>query len=287
MLTHEHKTYENALGLPIAVLKTDRLEIASHWHYDFEAAFVLAGGVSVSINGAAARLAAGDTFICTGGDIHSYAEPSADSLVLLLTFDPLATRKAGTLVLDSPVRSGIFRPDPRRPDTRLNPLLDRMYAEYASLSETSAFFLYGYVLEIQGILHRYYLKQQYLPGGAGRQLHLRAIRDSISHIEQHFDREITIAAMARAALMSVSNYSREFKKITGTGFKEYVNLVRLREVTAAMGHGREGIAKIAYDCGFLSVRTFNRVFLQHYGVTPGAYAAALARGAAEAPAAGV
>jgi len=275
MLTHEHKTYDNALGLPIAILKTDRCEIASHWHYDFEAAFVLAGSVSISLNGVPARLYAGDTFICSNGDIHSYAEPSDDSLVLLLTFDPLATRKAGTLVLDSPVRSGVFRSDVRRPDARLGRLLERMHEEYTHLNETSAFFLYAYVLEIQGILHRYYNRREFQPGGAGRQLHLRAIRDSISHIEEHFAGEITIADMAKRALMSVSNYSREFKKITGTGFKEYLNLVRLREVTAAMGHGREGIAKIAYDCGFTSVRTFNRVFLQHYGTTPGAYAAAL------------
>ncbi len=275
MLTHEHKTYENTLGLPLAMLKTDRCEIASHWHYDFEAAFVLAGSMRVSLNGAAAQLCAGDAFICPGGDIHSYSQPSADSLVLLLTFDPLATRKAGTLVLDSPVRSGVFRPDVSRPDTRLEPLLGRMYDEFTHLSGTSAFFLYANILEIQGILHRYYGKQEFQAGSAGRQLHLHAIRDSISYIEENFAGEITIAQMAKGALMSVSNYSREFKKITGTGFKEYVNLVRLREVTAAMGQGREGIAKIAYDCGFVSVRTFNRVFLEHYGVAPGAYYASL------------
>ena len=275
MLTHEHKTYDNALGLPIALLQTDRCEIATHWHYDFEAAFVLAGSVRVSLNGMAARLFAGDAFICSNGDIHNYTDPSADSLVLLLTFDPLATRKAGTLVLDSPVRSGVFRQAAASPDARLRQLLERMYAEYTHLSETSAFFLYANVLEIQGILHRYYPKREFPAGSAGWQLHLHRIRESIRYIEENFAGKITIADMAKGALMSVSNYSREFKKITGTGFKEYVNLVRLREVTAAMGQGREGIAGIAYDCGFASVRTFNRVFMEHYGVTPRAYAAAL------------
>jgi len=271
MLTHEYKTYDNALGLPIAVLKTDRCEIASHWHYDFEAAFVLSGGVSVSLNGAAARLAAGDAFICSNGDIHSYADPSPDSMVLLLTFDPFAARKAGTLVLDSGVRSSVFRPDALRMDTRVDGLLDRMYAEYAHLNSASAFFLYGYILELQGILHRYYQKREFQPGSPEKRLHLDRIRESISHIEAHFAGDITIDGMAKRALMSVSNYSREFKKITGTGFKEYVTLMRLREVTAAMDEGRRGVAKIAFDCGFQSVRTFNRVFMQHYGATPGAY----------------
>lgn len=271
MLIHEYKTYRNALRLPIAILKTDRCEVASHWHYDFEAAFVLSGGVSASLNGETVRLAAGDAFVCSGGDIHSYADPSADSMVLLLTFDPYAARKAGTLVYDLGVRSGIFRPDALRLDTRFDGLLGRMYEEYSHLNSASAFFLYGYLLEIQGVLHRYYQKREFQPDGAGVRLHLSAIRESISHIEERYAEEIAIAGMAKGALMSVSNYSREFKKITGTGFKEYVNQVRLREAAAAMDAGRGGVARIAYDCGFKSVRTFNRVFLSHYGVTPGAY----------------
>ena len=279
MLIHEHITYNNALRLPIAILRTGRCEYASHWHYDFEAAFVLSGGVSVSLNGAAARLAAGDAFICAGGDIHSYCDPSPDSMVLLLTFDPYAARKAGTLVLDTGIRSSIFRPDALRLDTRFDQLLSRMYEEYTHLNSASAFFLYGYILEIQGILLRYYLKREFQPGGAGRRLHLDRIRESISYIEEHYADTITIAGMAKKALMSVSNYSREFKKITGTGFKEYVSLVRLREVVAAMDEGREGIAKIAYGCGFSSVRTFNRVFRAYYGTTPGAYFAKLRGGA--------
>ena len=271
MLIHEHKTYQNALGLPISMMKTDRCEFASHWHYDFEAAFLLSGGVSVSLNGVSERLSAGDAFVCSGGDIHSYFDPSADSAVLILTFDPYAARKAGTLVYDLGVRSGVFRPDALRLDTRFDGLLGRMYDEYTHLNSASAFFLYGYLLEIQGVLHRYYQKREFQPDGAGVRLHLSAIRESISRIEEHFAGEITIAELAKGALMSVSNYSREFKKITGTGFKEYVNLVRLREVAAAMDEGRAGVAKIAYDCGFQSVRTFNRVFLGHFGMTPGAY----------------
>jgi AraC-like DNA-binding protein/mannose-6-phosphate isomerase-like protein (cupin superfamily) len=277
MLIQEHKTYDNVLGLPIAMVKTRRCEVALHWHYDFEAAFVLEGSVSVSLNGAAARLRAGDAFICSNGDIHSYSDPSEDSMVLLLTFDPLAARKAGTLVLDTGICSSVFRPDALRRDTRFDSLLNRMYEEYTRLNSASAFFLYANILEIQGILHRYYLKQEFQPNSAGRRPHLHAIRDSISYIEENFAREITVAGMARRALMSVSNFSREFKKITGTGFKEYVSLVRLREVTAAMDEGKAGVARIAYDCGFTSVRTFNRVFLTHYGVTPGAYCARLGK----------
>ena len=275
MLIHEHKTYHNALGLPIAVRKTRSCEFASHWHTDFEAAFVLEGSVRVSLNGAEAQLREGDVFVCSGGDIHSYAEPTDDLQVLLLTFDPLAARKTGTLVMSSPVRSSVFYRDVKRTDTQLKALLNRMYEEYEHMSAGSEFFLYAYILEIQGILHRYYAKTAFRPGGTGRQMHLHAVRESISYIEGHFAEEITLKGMAKAALMSESNFSREFKKNTGTGFKEYVTLVRLREAAAAMGEGDRGIAATAYACGFGSVRTFNRVFRAHYGVTPGMYCAKL------------
>ncbi|HPJ01447.1 MAG TPA: helix-turn-helix domain-containing protein [Candidatus Limiplasma sp.] len=267
-MQYEHKTYQNTLGLPISVMKTQNGTFASHWHYDFEAVFLLRGGVTVTRNGAPAWLAAGDVFICAGGEIHSYTEPTDDFSVLVLIFDPFAARKAGTLVMDSPVRSGIFRPDPKNPDAGLMPLLKKLLDEYEHLSQASAFFLYAYILEIQGILHRYYHKREFPDGGADSRPHLHAIRESISYIEKHFAGEITLKSMAKAALMSESSFSREFKKITGTGFKEYLNLVRLREVAAAMGQGEAGVAAIAYACGFQSVRTFNRVFRAHFGMTP-------------------
>ena len=268
-MKYEHKTYQNALGLPISVMKVQNGVFASHWHYDFEAVFLLKGGVTTTRNGVSAKLRAGDVFICSDGDIHSYAAPSPDFSALVLIFDPYAARKAGTLVMDVTVRSGIFRPDPKNPDAGLSPLLDRLLDEYEHMRDGSAFFLYGYILEIQGILQRCYVKREFLDGGADSRPHLHRIRESISYIEANYAGEITLAGMAKAALMSESNFSREFKKITGTGFKEYVNLVRLREVAAMLGEGDSGVAAAAYACGFQSVRTFNRVFRAHYGVTPG------------------
>ncbi len=270
-MKYEHKTYQNALGLPISVKTTYNGVFASHWHYDFEAVFLRTGRLTVTRNGVQAVLQAGDVFICSGGDIHSYAAPSSDFSALVLIFDPFAARKAGTLVMDATVRSGIFRPDPGNPDAGLNPLLDRLHYEYEHMGEGSAFFLYGYILEIQGILQRHYRKRAFVAGSVVNRPHLHAIRESISHIEQHYAGEITLAGMAKAALMSESSFSREFKKITGTGFKEYVNMVRLREAAAALDQGDRGVADVAYASGFQSIRTFNRVFRAHFGLTPGAY----------------
>jgi AraC-like DNA-binding protein len=279
MLIHEQKFYQNPLKLPIAILQTDQCEFVSHWHYDLEFAFVLSGGMTVTLNGTPARLRAGDALVCAGGDIHSYQHPSANSRVVILMLDPIAARKSGALVLDTPTYSSLYHPGSPACAARLAAVLEEMYGEFVSLNDASPYFLYAYILETQGILHRYYTGKAALPSGQLPQAHLNTIRESISHIEEHYADAITIAGMAKAALMSVSNYSRAFKQITGTGFKEYVSLVRLREVTAAMADGKEGVAKIAYDCGFGSVRTFNRVFRAHYGMAPGAYCARLRGGA--------
>ena len=275
MLIHELKTYFNYLKLPIAMLKTEMCEYVSHWHYDFEVAFILAGSIIVNINGEIRSLRAGDTLLCSDGDIHSYSRSSEDSQVIILMIDPIATRKNGMTVLDSATRSCVYHPADSGSGARLEELVLKMYREYSLMNDTSTYFLYAYILEALGMLHRYYLKREFQPGSPDRQTHLYSIRESISYIEDHIAGEITIMDMAKRALMSVSNYSHEFKDITGTGFREYVNLLRLRDVTAAMKEGREGIAQIAYDCGFKSVRTFNRVFFSHYRMTPSAYCRSL------------
>jgi AraC-like DNA-binding protein len=271
MSLHEYKIYQNTFKLPIAILKTEQCDFVSHWHYDVELAFILSGGITVGFNGYTKRLHCGDIFLCADGDIHSYFEPSKDSLVLILMLNPIIMRKAGTLVFDLDSGSGVFNP---RSDQRgiCESILNKLFDEYTNLTDTSIYFIYAAIMEIQGMINRYYKKETIAPPSTQKQhLHLQNIRESISFIEDNYQNEINIEEMAKRALMSVSNYSRQFKNITGTGFKEYVTLVRLRAVSGMIKKKDMSISQIAFDSGFNSIRTFNRVFQNYYHMSPSKY----------------
>ena len=87
----------------------------------------------------------------------------------------------------------------------------------------------------------------------------------------------SFATRARAAAslgVTDKKLSRVFHREAGVCFSDYLALRRLSEAGNLLRAGGRTAAEIAFAVGFRSVRTFNRAFRKHYGVTPTAFAAA-------------
>jgi transcriptional regulator GlxA family with amidase domain len=59
--------------------------------------------------------------------------------------------------------------------------------------------------------------------------------------------------------------------MTGTGFVRYLSIIRISQAADLLTTTDLKITDIAYQCGFSSIRTFNRVFLEVTGYTPTEY----------------
>jgi len=55
-------------------------------------------------------------------------------------------------------------------------------------------------------------------------------------------------------------FSRIFKDISGMNYKTYLNLVRFNKAEIMIKTSNKPITDIAFECGFTSIRTFNRVY---------------------------
>lgn len=62
-----------------------------------------------------------------------------------------------------------------------------------------------------------------------------------------------------------------FKKETGISFNEYVNIIRLEQAKILLSESDKTILDIAFEIGYNSVSYFNRVFKNHFYVTPTEY----------------
>jgi len=62
--------------------------------------------------------------------------------------------------------------------------------------------------------------------------------------------------------------SRYFKKVMGMSYNNYVNIYRLNHACYLMNNSDENILNIAIECGYKSVRSFNRNFKNHFGISP-------------------
>lgn len=77
--------------------------------------------------------------------------------------------------------------------------------------------------------------------------------------------------IAGALSMDLVLLGTDFKAATGKYLKQYVNQLRLDHAYRLLLETRDKIIDIAYESGFESLRTFNRVFFHAMGDTPSIY----------------
>jgi len=93
-----------------------------------------------------------------------------------------------------------------------------------------------------------------------------------NYIIQNYNKPITLEEVAEQAYMTPHAFCRYFKKHTRYTLVSFLNKVRINEACKLLMSGsHNGIAAIAYSCGFNSITNFNRVFKSITGKSPRSY----------------
>jgi len=88
------------------------------------------------------------------------------------------------------------------------------------------------------------------------------------YVRDHSTKPITMEEVARVAGLSVTYFSKVFKKEAGMPFPEYVNRVRLENVKGLLLSREKSVNESAFEAGFESISHFNRVFKKFEGTCP-------------------
>ncbi len=92
------------------------------------------------------------------------------------------------------------------------------------------------------------------------------------YIMLNYHQQITLEQVAEKANMTPQAFCRYFKKRTLKTFVSFLNEVRINEACNRLTQDNfDGIATVAYNCGFNSITHFNRVFKTIVGQSPGEY----------------
>lgn len=96
-------------------------------------------------------------------------------------------------------------------------------------------------------------------------------RAAIAYCAENFHNPaLLVEDVARALNVSRSKLNALFSEKHG-GIKAYINLCRIRQAEMLLKNGDASIAQVAAESGFSEIRTFNRAFKKHHGITPLAY----------------
>ena len=90
-------------------------------------------------------------------------------------------------------------------------------------------------------------------------------------VSDHLDQELDLAFVAQTLNYEYHYFSRLFHSLFGMNFRKFVNLYRIEQACQMLQQTDLSISQIALDCGFRTVRSFNRAFLAHTGCAPSQY----------------
>ncbi len=223
-----------------------------HLHQCFELILLRSGEMEVTVDGEVFTLTPGVALMIFPNQIHALR--STHSEHLLCIFSPRLVQ-AFSAKLENRVPT----------DNRFQP--DGYLAEALARLDTAQS-----TAEKKGVLYS-------LCGQFDRQAAYRprptdkvGLLDRIfAFVEERYAGECSLSTLADTIGYDYSYLSRYFKRAVGMSFNTYVNHYRLSHACYLMENNRTSIVQCALDSGYTSLRSFNRNFKQHFGITPAQY----------------
>ena len=105
------------------------------------------------------------------------------------------------------------------------------------------------------------------------ELKVKELNDFMQNNKPYLDPALSLYSLASSLNWSKNELSAVLNQHLKTNFYEYVNYYRVEEVKRRLkkNNNRFTVLAIAYDCGFNSKASFNRIFKQETGFTPSDY----------------
>jgi len=250
-----------------------RLSRYEHLHSRFEMVSPASGRILARVDGKEYRLEPGDMLVVFPGMTHSY-DPSETSEGYMLTFH---SEMLGDL------EESMMEVQPAEPLIHLSAHDRDVRHCFERLTEMAG----GKVNETlaQAYLTLLFLRltdalalKQTDPA-ASKELLYRAMQ----YISQNLSQPLSIRQTAHALGVNSYYLSHVLNERLHMGFRAYLNALRVERARRYLRVTSWSIEEVAGACGFLTLRTFDRVFLELCGCTPRDFRKSIGRGSAPAP----
>ena len=229
----------------------NNMNYPKHIHQSFEIMLLTGGTMDVTVDSRVYTLEAGDALFVFPNQVHSLQSEKSEHITFI--FSPLLvnayfSKHKGTVPVDCK-----FRPSG-----------DIVKALYALTPECS-------VLRKKGTLYSFCAQFDETAEYTERSYRNSQFLEIFSFIENNYTGECSLRTAAKELGMNYSYISRDFKKLVGICFNEYVNIMRLNRASYLLKNTKLSVTECALESGFKSTHTFNRNFKEQWDITPHQY----------------
>ena len=237
----------------------DTLDFPLHLHNVLEIAFLRAGSATAVCGTERFMLEAGDVFLAFPNQVHGY-ESSRNVLsdVLIIPAQPFLNYLRNRLlkVPQTPVlKKGQWE------HTGIASLLDMIrpvrHTEDESVLQGFAMVIVGKLLPLLTLTDP--------PANSD------AMQRLLLYLSEHYREPIGRNEIARAVGYHESYISHLFTENLNTTMKGYMTTLRLQDARDLLTNETLTVSRISILLGFGSIRSFNRAFAEHFGMTPTQY----------------
>lgn len=266
---YQFTSFEND-KFPIVALKLHDLEFSPHWHPDGEFLFVRSGSIGVTINGTYKTIGPGTLVACGSLDIHSYRRVSAKTETFVVVFKPEIIQKPSTWPSSGILLSNIAqRAEHKEFTQKAERAMVSLYEEMTAKKSGYESIVRGILQELCGLTERELSVGTVSPEPQSDfSDNMKRVQTAIEYIREKALYPIKLEDVAKVASLSPWYFSRIFKKLVGMSFIGFVNEIRIEKAEDLMANTDRTIADIAMDCGFETLRNFNRVYRSIRATTP-------------------
>ena len=229
------------------------LSFPMHLHGSFEFITVTEGEMKVRVDNEEYLLESGKALMIFPNQAHEFLTEKHSSHYLCI-FSPDLVRAYSKTCLSKVPKSNIFSVD------------DFYIKKLKSLKENAS------ISEVKGLLYslcgEFDATAEYRDRNSEKD---GLLFQMFKFVEKNYDSDCDLKALANDFSYNYVYLSRYFKERAGISFTEYVSHYRVTEACYLIGNTEKTFLSIACECGFASLRSFNRNFVKIMGVTPGDY----------------
>lgn len=261
-------------------VKRQMNELPDHLHDRYELVYIHQGKGVFFIDNAWFEKKQGDLFIIPGNTIHHSLPHNEDPIVssalyfapTLLAMEPMDDSYNSLLCFDFAGQKGIYQIELQEPlrsvtETALGQIHQELEEQKFGYHEAVKLLSCQLLLQINRHVQSIRKRNAPLETGVGPSWIKQVLRD----IDEHPEREASLARLAEKANVSAPHFSRVFRQLTTMNVTQYVNAKRIIRAKELLIRSDQKIADISEQCGYETPTHFYRMFKALTGVTPHKY----------------
>ena len=248
---------ENSMqGDTIEIVRGKNVSFPPHMHNSFEFVAITDGKMRIAVDRREYELSRGDAILIFPHQIHEYIN-DCESEYLLAIFSPDLVQAYSNVFSNSiPIDNRLKSPEPH---------IARIESLLGEKTKKTRLFLKG---ALYSLCAEFDMGAEYTPKKFNNHSLISRI---FEFVEKNYKGDATLAALAAHTGYHYVYLSRCFKEYTGLSFVEYVGKYRINAAKRILSETSLSVLGVALECGFNSLRSFNRTFKAELGMTPTEY----------------